>query len=326
MTSSLTRAICALLSPGGLRARLAVFCYHQVLEDKDSLRPTEPTVEEFDADVETIGRLFNVLPLPEAVERLESRTLPPRAACITFDDGYANNHTLAAPLLERAGMPATFFVAGGAVDDGVMWNDLVIEGARSKREEWILRDLRTLCDSPMPESHRDAASLIAWILPRLKYRPLQERLEIAEAFFRKNTGREPPRLMMEREQVSDLFRRGFDIGGHTISHPILNELSDEDARDEIEGCCRWIVEVTGRTPVTFAYPNGIPHRDFGPVHSTMAREAGFRSAVSTQWGVAGPACDPLSIPRIGPWWRLGSRPSVGLVRAYGRSWADQYST
>jgi peptidoglycan/xylan/chitin deacetylase (PgdA/CDA1 family) len=318
VSASLTRALGAILSPAGRRARLAVFCYHQVLERKDLLRASEPTVEEFRQDLETIGRVFNVLPLPEAVERLQDGTLPSRAAAITFDDGYANNHELAAPLLERTGLPATFFIAGGAVDEGVMWNDLVIEAARTRGSQWIVDDLVELRDGgPPPE---DAVRFLAWVLPRLKYRPLERRLRIAEAFFRNNTGQEPPRLMMDRGQVADLARRGFDIGGHTISHPILAQLDVEGARREIDGCRRWIEEVSGRTAVSFAYPNGIPGRDFGPEHVSMVRECGFASAVSTSWAVARPDSHPFAVPRIGPWWRLGSRLDEGLVRAYGKTW------
>lgn len=308
----------ALLSPSRGRGRLAVFCYHQVLSEKDPLRPSEPDRAEFQSDLELISRVFNVLPLPEAVAKLASGALPARAACITFDDGYANNHEIAAPLLERMGLPATFYIAGGAVDTGIMFNDLVIEGVRSRSSNWILDDL--------PDSgngiarHGDPGTLVTQILGGLKYRPREERWKAADAFFRHNVGKEPPRLMMERSAVADLAQRGFDIGGHTLRHPILKELSLDEARSEIAGSHDWVKEVTGQSPSSFAYPNGIPGRDFGPEHADMARETGFTSAVSTCWGVAAPRCDAYSIPRIGPWWRLGGALTSGFLRAYAKTW------
>ena len=318
MPVDLARALGALLSPSGARARLAVFSYHQVLEKPDRLRLGEPDRARFLADIETIGQVFTVLPLPEAIERLEARTLPARAAAITFDDGYANNHELAAPLLERVGLPATFFVAGDAVDRGVMWNDLIIEGVRTRGSNWIVEDLPELGAATVESD--DAANVVTRILKFLKYQPLEKRWNLAEVFFRTNTGRDLPRLMMDRGKVTDLARRGFDIGGHTLHHPILKELTDENARSEITGCCRWIEDVTGQTARTFAYPNGIPHRDFGPEHAVMVKEAGFKGAVSTRWSVAGPGSDPYAIPRIGPWWRLGSSLTSGFLRAYGKSY------
>mgnify|MGYP001547207875 CR=1 FL=1 len=106
------RAAGNILSPGGDRARLVVFCYHQVLEKHDPLRPGEPDEAQFLNDVELINSVFNVLPFTEAARQLKSGSLPRRSACITFDDGYANNFELAAPILKSVGVPATFFIAG----------------------------------------------------------------------------------------------------------------------------------------------------------------------------------------------------------------------
>ncbi|MEX2123358.1 MAG: polysaccharide deacetylase family protein [Woeseia sp.] len=324
MTAALTRALGALLSPAGGRARLAVFSYHQVLQQADNLRRGEPDRARFLADLEVIGRVFAVLPLPEAVERLQAGALPARAACITFDDGYANNYEFAAPSLERAGLPASFFIAGDAVDRGVMWNDLIIEGARIRGSNWIVEGLAELDQTPLEGD--DAGKLVTRILKLLKYQPLEKRWDLAEAFFRENTGRELPRLMMDRSMVADLARRGFDIGGHTLHHPILKELTDANARTEITGCSRWIEEVTGRAARTFAYPNGIPGRDFGPEHAAMVEEAGFETAVTTRWSVAGPDTERYGIPRIGPWWRLGSSLALGFLRAYGGSYVKPAPT
>src|SRR5690606_14185044 len=185
------------------------------------------------------------------------------------DDGYANNHELAAPLLERAGLPATFFIAGDAVDSGVMFNDLIIEGVRIRGRDWMLGELVNLNGGIA--ATEDPAMLIGQILQRLKYLPTKQRATLAHSFFRENANREAPRLMMDRADVADLARRGFDIGGHTLRHSILKELSDREARQEIEGCFQWLEETTGHAPESFAYPNGIPERDFGPEHENMVR-------------------------------------------------------
>ena len=116
-----TQSIGKLFSPPGRRARLAVFCYHQLLHAADAFRPGEPTAAEFAQDVEALDHVFTLLPFGVAVNLLASKSLPERAACITFDDGYENNHSLAAPILEKAGVPATFFVAGGAHGSALGW-------------------------------------------------------------------------------------------------------------------------------------------------------------------------------------------------------------
>ncbi|MEO1201363.1 MAG: polysaccharide deacetylase family protein, partial [Pseudomonadota bacterium] len=217
----LTRAAGRVLSPAGSRGRLAVFCYHQVLEASDSIRTGEPTQDQFAADVERIRGAFTVLTFGEAVRRLKDGTLPSMAACLTFDDGYANNHALAAPVLEQAGIPATVFVAGGAVDVGVMWNDLVIESVAAAGAWPRLPEPGDILEPEEPGL--SLARIADHLLMQLKYRPVQERWDIARAIYAENVGGDLPRLMMRRTEVRDLADRGFEIGGHTISHPILKE-------------------------------------------------------------------------------------------------------
>lgn len=314
----LAKVMGSLFSPSGGRARLAVFCYHQVLSSPDEFRAGEPTSAEFSQDIELIDDLFTVLPFGEAVARLATNNLPKMAACITFDDGYQNNHSLAAPILEKAGVPATFFIAGGAVDEGVMWNDLVIEAiANSGGVPKIDDDVAFL---QMPNSATGKSDIVSALLAQLKYRPMAERWEIACRLYRENVESEVPRLMMTREMVKDLSLRGFEIGGHTINHPILKELTEEEARNEIVGCRKWVQSVTDSAPTSFAYPNGRTNVDFDDRHLKIVADAGFGAAASTDWELAKGHTNPYSIPRIGPWWRQGRNLESGLFRSYLRSY------
>jgi peptidoglycan/xylan/chitin deacetylase (PgdA/CDA1 family) len=155
------------------------------------------------------------------------------------------------------------------------------------------------------------------VVQRFKYEPLERRAELALQMFRESTGiAELPRLMMTRAMVAGLAQRGFEIGGHTIHHPILETMSDDDARQEIFACGRWIEEVTKQKPLSFAYPNGRPGKDFGPRHEKMVAEAGFTSSVSTEWSIADGTTNRYRIPRVGPWWRQGRALPLGLLRLY----------
>ncbi len=314
----ISRFIANLFSPQGRRGRLAVFCYHQVLSDSDAYRAGEPTSHEFSQDVELIDDVFTLLPFGEAVTRLAAHTLPQRAACITFDDGYANNHSLAAPILEKAGVPATFFIAGGAVDDGVMWNDLVIEAIVGSGGAPVIAKEHAFLE--LPESASTKSDIVAALLSQLKYRPMSERWDIACRLYRDNVSSDLPRLMMSREMVRDLSARGFEIGGHTLNHHILKELSDEKAYAEIKGCRDWVQSVTGTAPTAFAYPNGKTGTDFDKRHLGMVADAGFAAAASTDWALANSDTHPCSVPRIGPWWRQGRSLNSGLLRTYVRSY------
>ncbi|HZD53876.1 MAG TPA: polysaccharide deacetylase family protein [Woeseiaceae bacterium] len=312
------RALLGLLSPAGPRARLLILTFHQVLAEPDPLHRSTPHVRAFAEQMQWLKDYCTVLPLPEAADGLREGRLPARAACITFDDGYSDNHDNAAPVLGSLGLPATFFVTGGAAEDGIMWNDLVIEGVRRAGGALDLGDLDLGSHRLGGDGERRAA--IPAIIDKLKYRPLDERRAIAETVFSRAAGTPPPRLMMTRDQVASLAGRHFDVGAHTIHHPILKELSDGQARQEITDSRNWVRDVTGVAPRSFAYPNGRPGIDFTTGHEAMVREAGFSVAVSTRWAAATRGDSLFALPRFAPWERARSgywsRLAKTLIRSY----------
>src|SRR4051812_3379730 len=91
------------LSPAGERGKLVVFIYHRVLPAPDPMLQGEIDAAGFEEHMALLAANFNVLPLREACERLREGTLPSRAVCITFDDGYADNEEVALRILKRFG-------------------------------------------------------------------------------------------------------------------------------------------------------------------------------------------------------------------------------
>jgi peptidoglycan/xylan/chitin deacetylase (PgdA/CDA1 family) len=307
-----------LLSPAGRRARLLIFTYHRVLADADPLLADDPDAGEFAAQMDWVREFCRVLPLSDAARALARGSLPDRAACITFDDGYANNLDVAAPILAERGLPATIFIAVDAVQTGAMWNDLVIEAIRTAPSEI---DLRAVGGEHLQLS--DAASrsrAVPVALETLKYRPLAERWHLASELYQHTTGLPPPRVMLTEEGVRKIAAAGFDVGAHTVNHPILKTLPDEDAAREIAGSRDWVSQVTGRTAVSFAYPNGRPGRDYDERHVAMVRDAGFEVAVSTQWGCSKCGDDVYQLSRFAPWERTREEFWKRLAKTYVKSY------
>ncbi|UUZ51382.1 hypothetical protein LP420_19160 [Massilia sp. B-10] len=75
--------------------------YHRILEAADPLLESEPDVATFRWQMELLANCFNVIPLYEAVGLIGTGRMPPRAVCITFDDGYRSVHDLALPILQE---------------------------------------------------------------------------------------------------------------------------------------------------------------------------------------------------------------------------------
>jgi peptidoglycan/xylan/chitin deacetylase (PgdA/CDA1 family) len=301
------------LSPAGKNGRLAVLIFHRVLAEPDPLFPGEPDAAHFEIQMRWLRDWFNVLPLEEAVGRLRQGSLPARAAAVTFDDGYADNYTLALPILERLGIPATFFIATGFLNGGRMFNDVVIEAVRqAKGAELDLSKIGLGWHSITTVEARRSA--IASIITDLKYLQPRCRSELAHALAQSTGLSQCPDLMLNTEQVRRLAAAGMTLGAHTVNHPILARVSDKEALEEMRASKEQLESLI-RQPVTlFAYPNGKQGTDYTAVHVELAREAGFTAACAGTWGAADKSSDLFQIPRFTPWDRSALRYGLRLAR------------
>jgi peptidoglycan/xylan/chitin deacetylase (PgdA/CDA1 family) len=292
------RAALALAS----RGRLSILIFHRVLREPDALLPSEPTVLEFDTLLTHLKRHYTILPLTDAIDRLYSGSLPSGAVAITFDDGYADNLAVAAPVLRKHAVPATIFIATGYLDGGVMWNDLVIEAFRSaERQELDLNGLGL--GTHLLACVDDRRSALDRVLNALKLRPASEREALARRVADTAGVRQTGAFMLTSGGVRALAAFGIDVGAHTVSHPILATTHPDEAWREISESKRTLEHLIGRPVTVFAYPNGRPDIDYSVEHAGMARDAGFSAALSTAWGTANRSTDRMQLPRFTPWTR-----------------------
>ncbi len=314
-----TEGIASLVS--GNSKRLTVLIFHRVLPRPDPLAPGEMYAERFDALVAMLVRFFNVLPMDEALACWRKGSLPPRALAITFDDGYADNYTIACPILVKHGVKATFFVASGFLDGGIMWNDVAREALRAYKGdridlEWLDLGQRSVAT----DSERQV--LVEELLLKLKYRSLEGRKE-GLARILEQTGSIIPRdLMLSTAQLRGLRDAGMEIGGHTSSHPILAVLPEAEARRQIAEDRARLTELLGYAPRFFAYPNGRPDSDYKAVHADIVREVGYEAAFTTSFGSVGPESGAFELPRFTPWdrplWRFSLRLAHNYFRGHSR--------
>ncbi|MDJ0740834.1 MAG: polysaccharide deacetylase family protein [Gammaproteobacteria bacterium] len=289
--------------------------FHRVLADRDPMSPGEPTAAWFDDLIAMLARNFELLALSEAVRRAADGTLRAGSVSITFDDGYADNATIAAPVLRKHSAPATFFVASGYLDGGRMWNDTIIETFRRLDPGTHEIDAEAGLTFTLGDwaSRRQAAgdTIKAW-----KHLPPAQRRANVEALATR-VGGLPDDLMMTTEQLRGLdAQRGVTIGGHTRTHPILAAIDDDEARGEIEGGKADLESVLQHDIELFAYPNGKAGADYTAGHADLVRRAGFAAAVATDWGTLSTATDRYRIPRFTPWHTNLARFSIDLARCH----------
>ncbi len=292
--------------------KLSVFLFHKVPLVTDPLMPQDVGLPLFERLLDTVLSDFNVIPLEDAVRALRRGKLPPRAACITFDDGYASWIKGVVPALHKRNLHATFYITVGQFNGRPLWHER-ITNAVSRCETDELR-ITHPAFSPLPlTSIQERTAAILHLEKSLKYLTLPARNALLlnlESLSGASAKQVP---VMSLEDLRTIHSMGFGIGAHTDDHPILVYCDDTTARREIGQTREELSSLINGAVDSFAYPNGHPFADFSSRHVELVKQAGYTSAVTTQWGVATEATSPFQIPRFTPWgnkplniaWQLG---------------------
>uniref|UniRef100_I2Q7K4 Putative xylanase/chitin deacetylase n=1 Tax=Desulfovibrio sp. U5L TaxID=596152 RepID=I2Q7K4_9BACT len=278
--------------------RVLILLYHRVatLPSDPQLLAVRP--EHFEAHLEvmrTKGMEFSRL---VDLNRPEAWSAGDRVV-ISFDDGYADNASAAAPILVRHGVPATFFVASDHLDGQrwFWWDEVeaLLLGPGSGADVPPAAPWNML--SP-PRTRAQAAYRTACL--RLRAMPRARRERVLENLRRSRGGSvqppEPWRAMTSRE-LRDLERPGLlEVGGHTCGHALLAAESEAVQRTEIESDKSVLEGLLGHSIHAFSYPYGAPG-DFTAVSRSLAAAAGYRVACANHPGLVRPETDLLSLPR-----------------------------
>lgn len=104
--------------------------------------------------------------------------------------------------------------------------------------------------------------------------------------------------MMSAAQARELAENGFDVGSHTLTHPHLTNLSDEQLHQEIVDSKHKLEDIIGREVTSFSYPYG--DCDCRVLNAAVA--AGYKNAMSTELGAVVPGTSLFEIPRVNVRW------------------------
>lgn len=277
--------------------KLSILIYHQVLEKFDPMRPYEVTAETFDWHMALIKQYFTPVSLSQAALHLQNNTMPKRAICVTFDDGYLNNLTVAQPILAKYNIPATVYVATAFTEGADMWNDRVLDLFKDPKLESLLIENETVQLGDWGNRNKLAEQQ----LMRLKYLPIDERLAEVQLLYDTNSLAAPEPRMMNSEQIKQLAECNIEIGGHTVNHPILKVLTKEQQFDEISRCKEQLEQWSGKPVNHFAYPNGSYGKDLTDETVDLVKQAGYQTAVVTDWGTSSHGDDLHRLKRFTPW-------------------------
>jgi peptidoglycan/xylan/chitin deacetylase (PgdA/CDA1 family) len=237
------------------------------------------------------------------VERLTEDAIPDNAVVVTFDDGYKDNYRNAYPILTRYSIPATVFLATGAVDEGKpLWHDLVFS-AFSETTVSCLDGFGHIGGRTSWSSPEEKWNAMETVLSYLKEQGNEQR-EAWIGMLRDKLGIAGPSgaddLMMSWAEIVEMHRGGISFGAHTVNHPVLTRVPIEQAISEIVTSKKVIEERIGASVTSFAYPNG-KEGDYNESIKTILKDAGFTCAVTTISGANQKGQDVYELRRGTPW-------------------------
>lgn len=307
-----TVAVSARLRPVVPRGRAVILRYHRIVGPNARPVPLGLPADEFEAQLDFLRERCHVTAAGEIVAALAAgEPLPPRAVAITFDDGYADNHSQAFRLLQTRGLRASFFVTAGWIgSDKVLWWDRVhdyirqalAQGSQPRDYEDLPRPVAAALAAANLFSPAGAASLEHGLLTALRGlelapEPLEELVERIAAALGADEAEPEPYRPMNWEQVRELREAGMEIGSHTMSHALLATVPAERAYEELEKSKQAIEKELGQPVGTVAYPAGSHNADV----LDLVKEAGYQAAFTTVSGPVCPGDDPFRLRRIGVW-------------------------
>lgn len=229
-----------------------------------------------------------------------------RGILVTFDDGYLNNVTLAAPLLGERNLPAVFAIVTHHIGRSeLLWPHLIDEVILQGLVDSVNLPLSG-CRKRVPDDMSGRESLARRLRSDYKRLPNSQRRVLMSQFrslVRDSWAESVPfpelYAFMTWDDVLQLANRGHMIASHTITHPILSMLNTDELIWELCGSKRCIESALGARCVALAYPNGTP-ADYNAKVIKSVKECGYKVAFTTVPGVNRSNTPITKLRRVSP--------------------------
>jgi peptidoglycan/xylan/chitin deacetylase (PgdA/CDA1 family) len=278
--------------------KFIILCYHGIGESGNPLG-VAPGRELFEAQMRFLRENYRVASLEEACRELSAGTKTEPGVVITFDDGYRSAYTVAFPILQKYGLPATIYLTVESVETGqVAWYDRVFLAMAVAPSGELQLDLRGpwRFELNSPEDRLRAALEVVALLRTL---PNSQRCECCSLL--ENRIGLPQNALSSRvlpwEELDTMHQAGIAFGSHTLTHPVVSQLAPQELQQELAASKCLLEKKLGVPVLDFAFPFG-KASDCSPAALAMLSRCGYRSAVTTVPGVNTPQVNPFELRRL----------------------------
>lgn len=284
---------------------LTILTYHRVARRDDvgdlDMGVAEVEPDDFLRQLAVLKEHCSVVSMAEVRDHRRGRPLPKNAVMLAFDDGYMDNHDVVLPILQRAKVPATFFIPTAFPDAGkLFWWDrisLTMKRCQATSIELTYPTRTRLYPKQSPEVATRQVCKIIKHVPGLDLDRALEDLERASGVHLSEAEERAlaKRTVMGWSEVKALHEAGMSVESHSHSHRVLGTLTPEEATHDLRKSRTILSEALDKPVRTVAYPVG--YELTGPFRR-VAQDAGFELAFTNATGLCTPKADPWNLPRL----------------------------
>ena len=245
-----------------------IFLFHGVIQDVNTgirnYTKKHLLAEEFEILIKRLKAKGNPISMDDVMWHHENgKRLPPCSYAITFDDGFENNYSVAAPILEKHSTSATFYVSTNLVDKNLMtwtdqieycfenmnpasvqlpWNNNYLQLNSEKSKIDCLKDIRTQVKKD--PQHYEPEKVVSMIFKQCSVNMV-------------SSNDHPLDQKMNWDQVSELqHNKLFTVGGHSHNHVSLGLLDSSAMKNEIDTSINLLRNKAGISSRHYSYPEG----------------------------------------------------------------------
>lgn len=233
-----------------------VIVYYHMTSEK--IRPYYPhgtiNPDNFRDQIRVLKKSFDIISLPEAIEREQSNKSLENNLLITVDDGFAECYSVIAPFFVEEKVPATFFLIANCINSrNMMWQHQL---------QYLQQTLPVKKRNDIIQEFLNKSSNKSNLLELANQWNLNEKDKFAEQIWNLSGNEsltgwlQTQQPYLTTQQIKKLVNAGFSIGSHSATHPSCDKLNFDELHTEIVESCNSIGKEIGAEVKYFSYPFG----------------------------------------------------------------------
>lgn len=216
-------------------------------------------IEEFKRQVKYLKSKYDIISLNHAIELAKNQQSLKNKLVITFDDGFEENYSIAAPILDDLQCTATFYLIGNCIDnEHLMWRNKLLVIQNNTDENNLLKAVKKVA-AEFNLNTKGYKSLLSW---SFNYLPMKDKDKIIDKLWRLTMNITVEEFLQQYtpylniSQIKELSVAGFEFGSHSMTHPDFSKLSYNEFEREITDSVIKIEHVLDKKIHSFTYPFG----------------------------------------------------------------------